>query len=229
MPEMRKRLLSLISVWLMALAFGLGVSGWTGIARAEEQKPVDTSPAKREWRIKIRDAAVVNGEFVRLGEIAEALGDVPQERWAELKNMRLWPAPEVIGKPMSVSRSTLKTQMRSYLEDLERICIYPSSIAIQQGGALISGEELQNRVVKYLTKETIGLPGEVEFSDIKTPAYIFLSHSQQSIEPEVISKLGPGRMSLRFVVSDLDGTVLRRYTGSAFINLWVSVPCASVP
>ena len=227
MPVLRKFVFSLYAIRMLMILAGLALVWGPEQALAADGK-ADTSPAKQEWRIKIRDAAIVHGEFVRLGEIADALGDVP-DRWAELKNLRLWPAPEVIGKPMSVSRSTLKTQMRTYLEDLERICIYPSSLAIQQGGALLDGEELRNRVVNYLTRETVGMPGEVDFSDIKTPDYIFLAHSQQSVEPQVVSKLGPGRMSLRFVVSDLDGTVLRRYTGSAFVNLWASVPCASIP
>ena len=242
MPQMRKISFFLPAPWVFALMLGIGVVFWAVLAQANiaepgsDAQPAVTAPAKpststaaQEWRIKIFDAAVVNGEFVRLGEIAEPLGDYPQEKWSELKNLKLWPAPEVIGKPLSINKITLKTQMRTYLEDLERICIYPSSLAIQQGGALVRGEDLHAQAVKYLTRETVGLPGEVDFTDIKTPNYIFLSHSQQTIEPQLISKLGAGRMSLRFVVGDLDGTVLRRYTGSAFVNLWVSVPCASVP
>ena len=227
MPVSWKLTSSRFAAWLFMLVLAAALSGAAQPALAEESAAA--TPASQEWRIKIREAAIVHGEHVRLGEIADALGDVPSERWDELKNLRLWPAPEIIGKPMSVSRTTLKTQMRSYLEDLERICIYPSSLAIQQGGALLAGEELRSRVVKYLTQELVGLPGEVEITDIKTPSYIFLAHSQQSVETQVISKPGAGRMSLRLVVSDLDGTVLRRYTGSAFVNLWVSVPCASIP
>ena len=241
MQHMRKKSFFSPAPWFLGLAIGLGLlfssaTAQTTETAATELAPAATEPAPaavkqsgKEWRIKIRDAAVVGSQYVRLGEIADPLGDYPEELWAGIKNKQLWLAPETIGQPMRINKNKLKVQMRSYLEDLERICIYPSSLAIQQGGAVILEPELRGMTVKYLTAETVGLPGEVNLSDISAPEYIFLSHSQQTIEPQLLSKPGAGRMSLRFVVKDLDGSVLHRYTGSAFVNLWVSVPCASVP
>lgn len=248
MQQMRKVSFFLPAPWVFGLILGLGLVFLAATAQATsaqvasdheaasaqlpETATDEASTVKAgngEWRIKIRDAVVVNSEYVTLGEIADPLGEFPEEKWAELKHRKLWPAPELIGKPMSISKNKLKEQMRGYLEDIERFCMYPSSLAIQQGGAVMLEAELRSAVVKYLTAETIGLPGEVNFSDIKTPEYIFLSHSQQTVEPQLVSKPGAGRMSLRFVVTDLDGTVLRRYTGSAFVDLWVSIPCASIP
>ena len=218
--QMRKISFFLPSPVMLGVIVGLGLIFLAVYAKAEAQP---------EWRIKIVDAAVVNGPSVLLGEIAEPLGDYPQEEWEQLKNKELWPSPQELGKPMSISKNKLKEQIRGYLGDLERICVYPSSLAMQQGGSILNESDLRGLVVKYLTANLVGLPGEVNFSDIKTPAYIFLSHSQQQVVPSLISKAGAGRMSLRFEVFDIDGTPLRRYTGSAFVDLWVNVPCASIP
>lgn len=218
--QMRKFSFFLPNPVVLGIIVGLGLVFWAMHAKAE---------AQAEWRIKIMDAAVVNGANVLLGEIAEPLGNYPQKEWDELKNKELWPSPQELGKPMSISRNKLKEQIRGYLGDLERICVYPSSLAMQQGGALLSESDLRGLVVKYLTANLVGLPGEVNFSDIKTPSYIFLSHTQQQVVPSLITRAGAGRMSLRFEVLDIDGTPLRRYTGSAFVDLWVNVPCASIP
>ena len=218
--QMRKFSFFLPSPFVLGAIVGLGLLFWAVCAKAEAQP---------DWRIKIMDAAVVNGANVRLGEIAEPLGNYPQAEWEKLKNKELWPSPQELGKPMSISKNKLKEQIRGYLGDTERICIYPSSLALQQGGALVREGDLRGLVVKYLTNNLMGLPGEVNFSDIKTPAYIFLSSSQQQVVPSMVSKVSSGRMSLRFEVLDIDGTPLRRYTGSAFVDLWVNVPCASTP
>ena len=235
MQHTRKISFLLSTPWFSGFLIGLGLLFLAATAHTAESVAMEPAPAAavkqsgKEWRIKIRDAAVVASQYVRLGEIADPLGDYPEDIWAGIKNKQLWLAPETIGQPMRINKNKLKVQMRSYLEDLERICIYPSSLAIQQGGGVVLAPDLRAMVVKYLTAETVGLPGEVNLGDISTPEYIFLSHSQQTIEPQLLSKPGAGRMSLRFVVKDLDGSILRRYTGSAFVNLWVSVPCASIP
>lgn len=217
--QMRKFSFFVPSPVVVAVLVGIFLMFYAAFAGAETA----------EWRIKITDAAVVQGEYVRLGEIAEPLGDYPPQKWDQLKTMVLWPAPENTGKAMSISKVKLKEQLRGYLEDLERICIYPSSLAIQQGGVVVRESELRGLVVNYLTKELIGLPGEVSFSDIKVPSYIFLSNSGQQVIPQLVSKAGAGRMSMRLEVLDLDGSSLRKYTGSAFVDLWIDVPCAKNP
>lgn len=189
----------------------------------------NNSVASANWRIKIVDAAIAAGEHVRLGEIAEPVGEYPKELWAELSERELWPAPDEVAKPMSIARNKLKEQMRSYLVDLERICIYPTALTIQQGGDLVQEPELRSLIVKYLTIHLAGMPGEVEVNDVKVPPYIFLSQKGQQVVPELVSKPGPGRMSLRLEVKDMDSSVLRRYTASCFVDVWATVPCAATP
>lgn len=206
----------------------------TGIVRAmpannSAAPSGNNSVASANWRIKIKDAAIAAGEHVRLGEIAEPVGEYPRQLWAELSERELWPAPGEAAKPMSISRNNLKEQMRSYLVDLERICIYPSTLTIQQGGDLVQEAELRSLIVKYLTIHLAGMPGEVEVNDVKVPPYIFLAQKGQQVVPELVSKPGPGRMSLRLEVKDMDNSVLRRYTASCFVDVWATVPCAAMP
>ena len=82
--QMRKFSFFLPTPVVLGVILGLGLVFWAMYAKAE---------AQAEWRIKIMDAAVVNGSNVLLGEIAEPLGNYPQKDWDELKNKELWPSP----------------------------------------------------------------------------------------------------------------------------------------
>ena len=72
------------------------------------------------------------------------------------------------------------------------------------------------------------LPGTADISDFRLPPYIFLSHPQQRVGLET-GKVVPGRITLRFVLQEPDGTVVRRVAGTIFMNMWMDAPAAARP
>ncbi|MCR4666473.1 MAG: flagellar basal body P-ring formation chaperone FlgA [Desulfovibrio sp.] len=183
------------------------------------------APAGRDWRLKISGSAVAAGANVRLSEIADPIGPVPD--WESLKDMELWPAPPEPGKPLQINRSNLAQALNERLgRDISSHCILPTSIVIQRGGVVVREDALRTYVVKSLTPLLRNMPGEVDFSDFHLPPYIFLAHEGQRIQLEE-PKLRAGRVALRFAIIEADGNVLRRISGSITLAQWVTVPTAA--
>lgn len=187
-----------------------------------------SDPADTGWRIRILDAAVVNGPMVTLGEIGQVHGAPPPGVWERLANRPLWPAPSEQGKPLQVNRSRLSQALREALGEVADRCLLPSSMAIQSGGAVLREDDLRALVVRELTPRLRALPGDAELEDFRLPAYAFLAHPGQSVALET-GRIGPGRLPLRFAVLEVDGTAVRRFTGTVMVNLWADVPCAAQP
>ncbi|MBQ4567404.1 MAG: flagellar basal body P-ring formation protein FlgA [Desulfovibrio sp.] len=182
-----------------------------------------------DWRLKVREAAVVNGDMVVLGDIASPLGTMDTVLWEELRTSQLWPAPSEEGKPMQINRSRLSQALRQVLgKETASRCLLPASLVIQRGGLVFGEDALRNYVVKSLTPQLAAMPGEAELTDFRLPGYIFLSHAGQQIQLEP-GKLSPGRVPLRFAVQEADGTVLRRVSGTVNLLLWLTVPTAARP
>jgi flagella basal body P-ring formation protein FlgA len=180
------------------------------------------------WKLKIKDAAVVHGETVLLGEIAHPVGSVDPALWRNLSEVALWNSPPV-GKPMNMTRPKIQQAMAYYARELSSLCVYPASMTIQQGGAVLDEEALRALVVKTLTPQVRALPGEASLQDFRLPSPLFLPSEEMVAELEGPVSMAPGRLSLRFAVRDVDGSVVRRLTGTAFLDVWAEVPCAGVP
>lgn len=180
------------------------------------------------WRIRLREAAVVSGPTVLLGEVSEPVGQMPPDVWRELAARPLWPSPVDAGRPMIVNKVRLGQALRSALGDTADLCLLPSSMALQRGGTVLRDDDLRALVVRTMTPQLGSLGGEASFSDFRLPPYAFLEHQQQQVVLEPLQP-APGRLSLRFAVVELDGRVVRRFTGTAFLDLWMTVPCAAQP
>lgn len=181
---------------------------------------------QNDWRLKIESAAVALNDSVFLGDIATPLGHLDPALWQDLSRRALWPAPQQEGKPMQVNRSRLSQALRQALgKDIAGRCILPTSLVVQRGGLVFREDVLRDYVVKSLTPQLAGMPGEAQLTEFRLPEYIFLEHAQQQVQLEP-GKLAPGRISLRFAVKEADGTVLRRLAGTVNLQLWVTVPAA---
>ena len=178
------------------------------------------------WRLRVREATVAPSRMVTLGDIADPLGSMPPEEWRGLAAQELWPAPDEAGKPMQINKARLAAALRELLGPLADRCILPNSLVIQRGGAVLREDDLHALLVKNLTEPLRALPGAADLQDVRLPPYIFLAHPQQQVMLEPV-KLAPGRLSLRFAVLEMDGVVLRRVAATAFLNLWMEVPCAA--
>jgi flagella basal body P-ring formation protein FlgA len=194
----------------------------------------DATPAEREssgetsWRLRVREAVAVPGRTVTLGDIADPLGAMPPDEWRALAAQELWPAPDEAGKPMQINKARLAQALREVLGGISERCIIPNSLIIQRGGLVLREDELHALVVKSLTEPMNALPGVAELQDLRLPSHIFLAHARQQVTLEPV-KAVPGRLSLRFAVQEMDGSVLRRVAATAFLNLWMEVPCAAKP
>ena len=166
--------------------------------------------ARDAWRLRVREAAVVREAVVRLGDIADPLGNMPRGEWERLAAVPLWPAPETPGKPLQINRQRLGDALRKALGEVADACLLPNSLAVQRDGAVLLEEDLRSLVVKTLT------------------AYAFTAHDGQSVVLEA-GDVAPGRISLRFAVREMDGAAVRRFSGSVFLNLWMDVPCPVRP
>ena len=184
------------------------------------------SPAA--WRIRIQEAAVAPGEMDTLGDIAEVHGTPPPGVWEQLAARPLWPAPPETGKPLQINKNRLNQALRETLGSYADLCILPTSLALQRGGSVLREADLRALVVKTLTPEMRAMRGEARLDDFRLPAYAFLAHAGQSVELEPV-KLNPGRLSLRFLVREVDGSAVRRFTGTVLLEQWVEVPCAAKP
>lgn len=179
------------------------------------------------WRIRFKEAAIVNGPSVKLGEIATPAGDISKEQWDELAARELWVSPPEGGKAVHMTRPRLQEAVMRTMKDLAPYCLFPPSLALQRGGALLSKEDIRNLVQKEVTPHLASLPGEAELSDYRLPQHIFLEHAGQKVVLEQLRSVSPGRLSLRLQVRELDNSIKQRLTGSVLVNCWANVPCAS--
>jgi flagella basal body P-ring formation protein FlgA len=198
---------------------------WLGFLSAHDAMGADTGG---QWRLRVREAAVARGDTVLLGELVVPYGDISPADWQNLAQRPMWPAPPDAGKPMQITKARLGQALRERLGDLADRCLLPGSLAIQRGGAVLYEDDLRSVAVKTLTPLLANLSAHVELSDFRLPSYIFLAHSGQRVELEP-AKPVPGRMTLRFVLMEMDSSVVRRFTGSVFANIWVDVPVAAKP
>lgn len=180
------------------------------------------------WHYMVQPVAAIQGEVVRFGDIAVPLTDHGRSQWAKLSEHPMWPAPE-LGKTMTFSKDRLAALLRRYLGHSAASAHLPSQIVLQGGGRVILEEELQSRVVTFLTPRARLLGEEINLRDFRLPNHVFLPQEQDSLEVELTSDLQPGRNSLRFAVRSLDGRTTRRITGTVFLDVWQTVPCASRP
>lgn len=184
--------------------------------------------AQGVWRLKIYEAAIVHGDKVLLGEIAEPLGSISPEKWQELSQKELWDSPPELGKAYKISKANLKNALQAALGMYADSCLLPNALVLQKGGEIVREDKLRQMAVQYLTPQMNKLGGRSELTDFRLPPYIFVSSRSQELvlEKAVIT---PGRIALRFAIQEIDGKILQRFTGTAFLNVWVDTPATAKP
>lgn len=191
--------------------------------------PAFSSMQKSDWRIKIKSAAVVHGSRVTLGDIAEFYGDLPAQTKADLAMVELWNAPAKGRKPVNVTRKRLRVLLQHYLGKLVVNCIVPSALSIQYGGKVMSQEELKKAAVKVLTPHARKFGGDFKFRDMKLPEHLFFNDSMDALRVNVPQNFKPGPNNFRMEIVSVDGRVLRRLSGTVFVDVWKPVPCPVRP
>jgi flagella basal body P-ring formation protein FlgA len=224
----RRSLLIIMSLSLLSLGLMSGIPAHA--AAFTDNFRVSGNAQDTPWRLRILEAAVARDSAVTLGEIAVPVGEIDPDLWQKLAETKLWASPEESGRPMNLTRPRLQQAMvESMGSDFAALCLYPPSIVIQRAGTVLGAAAVQAVVVKALTPYLAALPGEALLSDFRLPGTIFLAHPRQTLVLEPPQNFAPGRLSLRLTVRELDGSVVKRFTGTVFVECWVAVPCANTP
>lgn len=212
---------------IAALFFTVMGFGNTSIPKA---KAANYGPADQvTWRIRFVEAAIVQGPKVILREVAVPVGDIPEDLWREMASRELWPSPPENGKPANMTRPKLQEAVVATMNDLAPYCLFPGSLALQRGGAVLVKEDIQSLIVNSLTPLLASMPGEASFRDYRVPSYIFLRHPNQTVTVEPQKKPAAGRINFRILVHEMDGAVTQKLTGTAFMDVWAMVPAATMP
>ena len=180
------------------------------------------------WHYLIQPVAAVQGDVVRFSDIAVPLTEYGRSQWANLSEAPLWPAPES-GKTMTFSQDRLGALLRHHLGPAAAATRIPGQVVIQGGGRVVLEEELRSRVVTFLTPRVRPMGEEITVRDFRLPSHIFLPHVQDTLDLELAADPQAGRNSLRFVVRSVDGRIIRRLTGTVFLDVWQAVPTAGRP
>lgn len=227
---------------LIALSFlllALSIIPWGFTEKSNATSPNTLNPGMRSgtytqdnptqnsqegvWRLRIFDAAIVHGDTVMLGEIAEPLGDISAQKWHELSQTPLWATPNQVGRPFQITKQRLHGALRQYIGMYADSCILPTTLAIQKGGGVIRDTELRQMVLQRLMPQINALGGHSDITEYRLPSYIFVGHASQRLILEP-TEVVPGRVNVRFGIQELDGSIVKRFTGSIFLNLWVDAP-----
>lgn len=182
-----------------------------------------------EWRIRVKSAVCVHEPVVLLEHIAEPVGNYDQARWKHLGKTKLWRASERQGNPVVVPRAKLDSILQYYLGDDASRCVLPLKMTIQTGGRVVDGQALKNRVVEFLTHGSRSLGEDVEFSNFVMPDNFFLQNSYDTLELGLPGGMKAGTTRFVLQAKTPDGKVTRTKTGSVFVSVWKTVPCAARP
>ncbi|MCG8530163.1 MAG: flagellar basal body P-ring formation chaperone FlgA [Desulfovibrionales bacterium] len=206
------------TLWLVALlVFGMGAA------------VCPAGAAEADWHFTVQPAAVVDTDVVRLGDIATPSGDIAYASWQNFAQTPLWKAPRKVGRPMAITRPKLRRALQRYLGGMASKAVLPPSLALQRGGKVVLKDTLSQMVGSAVTSATQQIEGEVVLRDVTIPGYIFLRHTANSLDIEPFSSVKAGRIGIRFRELDANKKVVRRITGGAFMDVWVTVPCAAQP
>lgn len=192
----------------------------SALAAGRDSQPSDIEP----WRIRFLEAAVVQGDHVLLGEVAVPLGNMPPGKWEDIARRKLWPSPSEGGRPVNMTRPRIQEAVMRTMRDLAPYCLFPGSMIVQRGGLLIGKVPIQQMVESELAPYLAALPGESQLRDYRLPQQVFLEHAGEQLVLEPPRKVKPGRLSIRLMVREMDGSVKQKLTGSVFIDCFADVP-----
>jgi flagella basal body P-ring formation protein FlgA len=179
--------------------------------------------------IVVRPAAAVQEDEVRVRDVARPVGKQARKAWVLVKDKVLMQAPRNAGDQERIPRDRLARIIAARLGRLSEGFVVPGGLVLQRGGEVLSEREIRMDVVEFLTARLAGIEGEPEMRDFHLPEHVFLEREGNRLEISLADALEAGRLSLRFEEIGPGGPTGRKYSGSVFLDLWISVPCAARP
>lgn len=180
-------------------------------------------------KLKVLPAAVVHGQRVQLREIAQPLPGSAQQAWLQAGDKYLWTAPEK-GRSQTLSRAAVRELLQFYLgQEVEALIWIPTSVTIYTQGVLLPKAQVVQEVQAWLQQQSRGLDGEVEFRKLVLPDVIYLPQKGLHLAFSLQGKFRPGANTFWLQIESPDNKVVRRISGSVFVDCWQTVPCAARP
>ncbi|WP_291321898.1 flagellar basal body P-ring formation chaperone FlgA [Desulfonatronospira sp.] len=176
----------------------------------------------------IDEHVAISGDVITFGDIATPRNARAEQYWSDIKDTQLWRAPNA-GQRIVLDRARVQQRLEVALGDLAQASIIPREIIFQRGRRVLDDDHLEDIVRDYIGPRVNSLGERIVFRDFRLPSPIFLESPYEEVEIETVRDPGPGRNSLRFVVRDGHGQVVRRHTGNVFVDVWVTVACADRP
>lgn len=182
-----------------------------------------------DWRIRIKNAVCVEGDRVMLSDIAVPVGEVPAPVLKQMASTELWKPSQRRGRPVFVPREKMQSILQHYVPKLMSRIVVPGTVAIQTGGKVYSRNDLQALIVDFLTNKMATQGGELKFRQFTVPEYMFLANTTDSLRIIPPSTIKPGRVQIRFDAMGPDNKAVKRVSAGVFMDLWKTVPCATMP
>jgi flagella basal body P-ring formation protein FlgA len=179
------------------------------------------------WRAVVRSAACVEGPTVLLGEIADPAPGVDRRTWKSVAGVKLWKASSRRGRPVVIARDKLRQVLNYYMGDMADRLVLLKQLTVQTGGKVVSGVELKNRVVAFLTPKAKSLGGDIEFRDLNLPSEYFIDNPAERLVIGLHDDIRPGRNQIQFKTLNARDKVVYSKAGTVFIDVWKAVPVAS--
>ncbi len=176
----------------------------------------------------VQEYVAVSGDVITFEDIATPRNDRAEEHWQSIKDTQLWQSPSS-GQRIVIERSQIMNRLRETIGEIAQAAVIPSEVIFQSGRSVLDEENLQDMVKDHLRPKLSSKGERIEFRDFRLPDPIFLERAYEEVEIESVNDVQPGRNTLRFVVRDGHGELVRRHTGNVFVDVWVTVACADRP
>ncbi|PIE68998.1 MAG: flagella basal body P-ring formation protein FlgA [Deltaproteobacteria bacterium] len=187
-----------------------------------------TAHSDRGERLVIAKAVCVQGPHVVLGDLATAFGTESTVFLEHFASLKVADAPVRQGGKMILTADRIEAAL-ARAAALPGNLEMPSQVHIQQGGRVIPGSAIRAQVTAFLQQAFAVTDAEVRIREYRLPDYLFVPDPKGHLAMESSRTMQPGRVSFRINVVDAGGQVIRRIAVSAFVDVWVTVPCAARP
>lgn len=173
-------------------------------------------------------AVCVDTPVITLNQLAQAEGEDAAQVLTRIGEEPLLAAPKFDGARANLSGPKLRELiLQRFGADLPVLNI-PEQIQVQRGGQVVDTRALRSEIDKVLTQSLSHLEGDVEIRDHRLAEFLFIVDSSPvQIRVAPVGALMPGRISLRLDAINEHGHVVRAFTGTAFADVWKTVPCAA--
>jgi flagella basal body P-ring formation protein FlgA len=179
-------------------------------------------------RLVFAKAVCVQGAQVTLGDLAEASGPESAVFLEHFASFKVADAPSRQGDRMVITADMVRKAL-TRMAPVPGDCDIPYQIHVQQGGRVITSAAIRRQVDKFLTTALASTQAEITIRDYRIPDRLFLPDARGTVRIDSSRAIGPGRVSLRIKILDGNKTVVRQIAASAFVDAWVTVPCAARP